>query len=245
LEPNRRVVETLGLNAPFEIVNDTIVGLLAGAAVGWGIALVAGTSCNCHGWDKNRQEGKMTGGGLHMGEAAGATELVDKVIQTIARQWTLRGPATRLTEAFVELADARDCEDLLEGVTMGRYELGAAAAPVVFRVAAEGDTVAKDLILWAGRELGDMANGVIRQLDFEALGFDVVLVGSFFNGSQLLVETIRKTVHTIAPDAHVVRLSAPPVVGGVLLGMQQVGLDTAAVRDTLIRSTAELWKREN
>jgi hypothetical protein len=37
-----------------------------------------------------------------------------------------------------------------------------------------------------------------------------------------------------------VRLTAPPVVGGVLLGMEQVGIRTAAVRQRLNESAKRL-----
>jgi len=243
-EPILRAIHPLGLKASLEIVNDSIIGLLAGAAEGWGVAVVAGTSCNCWGWDRARREGRMTGFSW-LGEAAGGGELVLKAIQAVALEWTWRGPPTRLTQAFVELSHTRDVEDLLEGLTIGRIHLGAAAAPVVFQVAAEGDPVAGELILWAGRELGSMANGVIRQLGFEALSFDVVLAGRFFNGSPLLAETMRETIHALAPGARLVRLTAPPVVGGVLLGMEQAGEDTLALREAVIQSTLEMLNVED
>ena len=56
-------IAALGLQAPVEAVNDTIVGLLAGAEQGWGVALIAGTSNNCRGWDKSRREGRVLGNG--------------------------------------------------------------------------------------------------------------------------------------------------------------------------------------
>jgi N-acetylglucosamine kinase-like BadF-type ATPase len=56
-------IHPLGLRAPLEVVNDTIVGLLAGAPEGWGVAVVAGTGCNCRGRDRQRREGRMTGFG--------------------------------------------------------------------------------------------------------------------------------------------------------------------------------------
>ena len=128
----------------------------------------------------------------------------------------------------------RGVEALLEGVTLERIHLGPEAAPVVFQVAAEGDPVAQQLILWAGRELGSLAIGVIRQLGFEALDFDVVLAGSFFKGSPLLAQVMRETIQPIAPGAHLVRLRVPPVVGGVLLGAEQAGLKSAALREALV-----------
>lgn len=241
-EPTLRAIEPLGLQAPLEIVNDTIVGLLAGASEGWGVAVVAGSSCNCRGWDRDRREGRVIGHSW-MGEAAGAGELVMKAIHAVAHEWTRRGPPTHLTQAFVAEVGAASVEDLLEGLSLGHYHLGAAAAPVVFQVAAEGDLVARELIVWAGRELGDLACGVIRQLGFESETFEVVLVGSLYDGSPALVGAMRETIHAVAPGARLVRLSAPPVVGGVLLGMEQAGLNPLSVRGTLIQSTQALLNR--
>ena len=243
-EPILGAIHTLGLSAPLEIVNDALIALLAGAAEGWGVAVVAGTSCNCWGWDQDRRAGRMTGFSW-LGEAAGGHELVFRATQAVALEWTRRGPPTRLTQAFVELANTRDVEDLLEGLTLGCIHLGAAAAPVVFQVASEGDPVAQDLVRWAGRELGSLAIGVIRQLGFEALTFEVVMAGRFFDGSPVLAEVMRETVHAVALGARLVRLSAPPVVGGALLGVEQAGQDTRAVREALIQSTQRMLKTGN
>ena len=237
----REAIAPLGLNAPLEIVNDALIGLLAGAAEGWGVAVVAGTSCNCWGWDRKRRAGRMTGFSW-LGEAAGAGELVLAAVRAVAREWTRRGPPTRLTRAFVELAGARDIEDLIEGLTVKRIHLDAAAAPLVFQVAAEGDAVAQELVRWAGRELGSLAIGVIHQLGFESLTFDLVLAGSFFDGSPAVADCLRETVHAVAPGARLVRLTAPPVVGGVLLGMEQAAEDAPALRETLIQSTQEMLR---
>lgn len=100
-----------------------------------------------------------------------------------------------------------------------------------------GDRVARELIVWAGQKLGSMAIGVIRQLDFETLAFDVVLVGSLFKVSPLLVQTMSEAIERVAPDARLVLLPAPPVIGGVLLGMEKAGIKySSVVRKTLLNS---------
>jgi N-acetylglucosamine kinase-like BadF-type ATPase len=175
-----------------------------------------------------------------LGEAAGSHELVLRALQAIAAEWTRRGPATRLTQAFVELIRARDTADLIETLTLNRVQLGPEAAPLVFQVAAEGDLVAKELILWAGRELGSLAVGVIHQLKLEAQDFDVVLAGSFFNGSPLLAETMSEVIHGVTPGANLVRLDVPPAVGGVLLGMETVGAQVSEAREKLISSVNDV-----
>ncbi len=242
--PMRAALHSLGLSAPLAAVNDSILGLLAGSAEGWGIGVVSGTGCNCWGWDQTRQRiGRVTGGGIMMGEGAGASEIMFQAVHAVARAWTRRGPATALSQAFVRLVGAKDPADLLEGLMNNRYSLDASAAPLIFQAAAGGDAIAHGLVLWAGRELGELANAVIRQLEFEALEFEVILVGSMYDGSPLLAETMGQTIHTLAPGARLARLTAPPVTGAVILGMEQAGLrPNAAVRQRLATTLQPLYR---
>lgn len=230
-------IGTLNLRCPLELVNDTIVGLVAGAEQGWGVALVAGTSNNCRGRDRSHREGRVMGMGSFYGENGGSGELVMRAVQAVVREWSCRGPATLLTPRFVQRAGARDAADLIEGLSEGVYRLGAGEAPQVFAAAREGDAVAIEVIRWAAEELGSLAVGVIRQLDLAHERFDVVLVGSLYSGGPLLTEPLAAVICAEAPGARLVRLSAPPVVGAVLIAMEQAGLDLQALRPALIEST--------
>jgi N-acetylglucosamine kinase-like BadF-type ATPase len=234
-QPHIDIIRNLGVTAPFEIVNDAFIGLLAGASSPWGVAVSAGTSCNCYGRNPQGQIGHVAGSS-RFGEYAGAAELVTYALQAVARAWSKRGPETRLTESFIEAAGAQDAEDLLAGIMRRRYKIDSAHASRVFDVAKTGDAVAVEAVKWAGRELGGLANGVIGQLAMEALAFEVVLSGSLYKGSRLLKETMRETICRVAPQARLVRLNAPPVIGGVLLGMEQVGLSSQGVRLALIKA---------
>jgi hypothetical protein len=84
---------------------------------------------------------------------------------------------------------------------------------------------------------------VIRQLRFERVAFEVVLSGSLFDGGPLLTEAMRDEIHVVAPWAHLVRLTAPPVIGGVLLGMEQAQLGTERLRPILAESARELLRK--
>jgi N-acetylglucosamine kinase-like BadF-type ATPase len=219
-------ISRLNLVCPLDLHNDAVLGLLAGATDGWGLAVVSGTGCNCWGWDRSRNKiGHMTGFGDMAGEAAGATELVYRAMQLVTQAWTLRGPATGLSQALVAHSGAKDIEDLIEGYTTNRYQVGADAAPLIFQIAEQGDKVASELVDWAGRELGELANAVIRQLNFQALTFDVVMVGSMFDAGQRLIEPMRETIIECAPSARIVKLNVPPVVGAVLMGMEAAGIN--------------------
>ena len=235
-------IATLGLRAPVEAVNDTIVGLLAGASAGWGVALVGGTSNNCRGWDRHGREGRVLGNGSWFGENGGAAELVMKAVQEVAKDWTRRGPPTALTDALVNYAGARDVADLLEGLSQETYHITADAAPLIFRIAEAGDLVAQTVIRWTGEELGSLVVGVVRQLDLQPQIFDVVLVGSTFRGGPRLLDPLCETVWREAPHARFVKLTVPAAVGAVLLGMRAAGVAALGVRDRLI-TWAACWVR--
>jgi N-acetylglucosamine kinase-like BadF-type ATPase len=176
-----------------------------------------------------------------MGEGAGASELMHRCMQIVGYSWTRRMPKTALADAIMAYVGAKDLEDLMRGYTTYEYHVGAEAARLVFRVAAEGDQTARDLVRWAGTELGEMANAVIRQLEFENLAFDVVMAGSMFEGGAMLIDPMRETVHKLAPGARLVRLNDPPVVGAVMLGMEADGLlITPEIRATIRETTSAL-----
>lgn len=228
-------IRLLGLNAPFTFVNDAVPGLVAGTEEGWGVVVVSGTGSNCRGWDReHKREGRVTGHGVLMGEGAGGTELLHRCMQLVGYAWSKRGPMTALADAIVRHVGAKDLEDLMRGYTTYEFEIGADAAPIVFRTAEDGDSIAQELINWAGCELGEMANAVIRQLDFEDLEFEIVMTGSMFEGGPRLIEPMRHTILKVAPKARLVRLKLPPVLGAVMLGMEADGLKvTPSIRKTM------------
>lgn len=245
-EPMLASVQRLGIPGPVAIANDTMVGLLAGARQGWGVVVDAGTGDNCMGRDQKGREAQMTGCGPLFAEFGGSGSLVVRAVQAISLEWGHRGPSTRLTQAFIEYAGARNVDDLLEGLALGYYHADAEAAPLVFQVAESGDQVAVEAIAWAGRQLASMVIGITRQLHFEELEFEVVCIGSMFNGGALLTEPLKNEVMKVAPRAQFVRLTVPPVVGGVMLAMEKAGLPFSnTIRLTLSDSISSLLREKD
>lgn len=217
----RAAIRRTGITCPVNVVNDSVLGLVAGTSEGWGVAVVSGTGCNCRGRDRNHtREGRVTGYGVLMGEGAGGSELIARTMQYIGYSWTKRLPPTKLADAFVERYGAKHLEDLIQGYTNGKYNVSAEAAPIVFQVAAQGDDVAQRLVQWAGTELGEMANAVIRQLNFEEVEFEIALIGSMFKTGEALIAPMRAKVHELAPKAKLIPVEVKPVAGAVLLGME-------------------------
>lgn len=243
LEKHRGVIASTGLDCPMEIVNDAVIGLIAGTSEGWGIAVVGGTGCNCRGRDRVGREGRVTGEGGRFGEWGGGIDLVAKAIQAVSYEWSRRGPHTELSATFLHLTGAQHLDDLIEGIDLGRYRPTADWAKEVFRIAYDGDEVARSLIQWAGHELGELACAVIRQLDLQQDELEVVQIGGLFAGGPLYTDAVHETVLKEAPRARFITLTVPPVVGAVLLGARASGLEPNSLREELIRSTERLlWK---
>jgi len=53
---------------------------------------------------------------------------------------------------------------------------------------------------------------------------------------------MRQLVLKYCPRAKLIRLDGPPVVGAVILGMEQAGFDGYAVRDNMVRTAKEIVK---
>jgi len=67
--------------------------------------------------------------------------------------------------------------------------------------------------------------------------FDVVLIGGVFQAGELLIQLLRNVILDEMPGAHLLRLDAPPMLGGVVLAAKQVGLKLG--QNSLQRLTAE------
>jgi N-acetylglucosamine kinase-like BadF-type ATPase len=216
-------IQLIDLGGPLAMVNDTVIGLVAGAPQGWGIGLVAGTGSNCWGMDQKGRFGRMTGLTHLMDEGGGAGSLVLWAVQAIGRAWTMRGPSTKLTDIFLAHYGEAEVIHLLERLGNQGEQIDASLAPLVIETAHKGDTVALEIIQRAAESLSSLCVGVARQLDLIGQEVDVVLIGSVFKAGRIFIDPLNKYIHAEMPLATLNRLDCPPVVGGVLLAMKEAG----------------------
>ena len=244
-EKVQAALDTLGLPGPRRAVNDTIIGLIGGSTEGWGVVVVAGRGENCRGRDRDGHESRTVGDGYLFGDGGGGDWLVLQAIRAVATAWTGRNPPTRLTELLLNHTQTPDVTTLMEGLSLRRIQLDHSAAPLVFEAAAQGDAIALEILEGAGRELGLNAAALSRQLHLEKEAFEVVLVGSIFNGSHpALKESLKRHVLAAAPQARFIRPVGPPVVGAVLLAMEAANITPSpTVRQHLNETTLQLMSR--
>lgn len=229
-------INSLGITCPYQFVNDVTLGLIAGSSTGWGIAVDAGTGNNVRGRDKTGKIGRITGNGMRFGEFGGASEIVWCGMLAATYAWSFRGSKTKLSQLFMNYAGVDSEYALIEVLATGKIHLSSELAKDIIQLADEGDKEAIKVIEFNARELGLNVNAVIRQLEFQSLNFEVVMIGSVFNAREIYTKPFKQTVLKFAPKAEFLHLAVPPVVGAILLAAELHGLKTNKFRDTLVHS---------
>lgn len=240
--PHLEAIASLGLSCPVEVVNDGANGLFAGATGGIGVNVTSGSSNNCRGRNKYGKEGRIVGNGASFGEYGGAIEIVQRGLQFVNYAWINRIPPTVLTKTYMNALGAKDEMDLMEGLSTEQYHLFPFLALDVINAAKAGDSAARDILHWSGQELGWLAVSVARQIEMENDEVEIIQSGSVFEAGEIITDPMRDVVMKHLPKAKIIRLDGPPVVGAVILGMEQVHFDGYAVRKKMIQTAKEIIK---
>jgi N-acetylglucosamine kinase-like BadF-type ATPase len=231
-------INSLGITCSYQFVNDVTLGLIAGSSAGWGIAVDAGSGNNVRGRDKSGKIGRITGNGMRFGEFGGASEIVWRGMLAATYAWSSRGQKTKISQLLMAYADVESEDALIEGLATGKINFSSDLAKDIIRLAIEGDNEALKAVEFNARELGLNVNAVIRQLNFQNLIFEIVMIGSVFNVGEIYTRPFKETVLEYAPKAKFLHLSVPPVIGAILLAAEIIELKTNEFRNALVHSIA-------
>jgi N-acetylglucosamine kinase-like BadF-type ATPase len=230
----RRGLARAGLASADLVRNDGFAGLRAGTSREWGVAVIMGRGVNVAAVAPDGRTLIHAPGDHTSGDWGGGGEVGERALSAAVRARDGRGPRTvleRLVPAHFSLSRPLD---VTREIYMGRIserrldEL----PPIVFDAAAGGDAVASGIVEWLAGEAVGLARSAIRQLHLSRLDVEVVLSGGIFRTSnRVFHQRVRSGILAIAPKAQVIRLSAPPVLGAALLGLEVVAPGDAAATE--------------
>ena len=235
-----RALAELRLTERVLLHNDTRAILRAGTLSSWGLGLVCGTGINCVAVAPDGRTVRYPALGELSGDfTTGGSWLGTRALGLALRAEDGRGPDTRLTTTVPADLGFPDARAVLEAVYSGKlpYSRLTSLAPLVFDAAAAGESPAREAVDLVADELVRMASAAIRRLDLATMPVEVVLGGGVF-GTHYggFVERIRGGILAEASLASFVRLPGPPVVGAAILGLEALGVATAASMALLHRS---------
>jgi N-acetylglucosamine kinase-like BadF-type ATPase len=240
-----QAVKSLEIDAVYDVVNDVEIGLIAGSEKGWGVAVDAGTGNNIRGRSESGIQGRITGSSIHFGEYGGASEMVSLAVIAAAHAWTQRGPKTKISQLLMDFALVSSQDELMEKLATAQVQLNAEIAKGIIRLATDGDPVAQGIVNKSAHELALNTNAVIKQLYFEDQVFDLVMIGSLFQLTELFQKPFADIVKVFAPNANLIHLGVPPVAGAVLLAARMLKISQDAFRRHHIRSVQAFFGENN
>jgi N-acetylglucosamine kinase-like BadF-type ATPase len=192
----------------------------------WGVAVTCGAGINCVGVDPaGRTTGYLALGEIS-GDWGGGSGLGQAALWWAVRAEDGRGPQTTLRQAVAAHFGVPTVRDVTISIHLGKIddETLREFAPVLLAVAATGDEIARKLVLRQAEEISIMALTAMRRLGLIALPTPVVLGGGVLTARDpLLINEITNRITAAAPQAVVIVVAVPPVVGAALLGLDHVG----------------------
>ncbi len=216
-----------------EVRNDTFAVLRTGTDRTWGVAVVCGYGTNCTAVAPDGRVTRFPAIGQLSGDWGGGSEIGGLAAWHAVRSEDGRGPKTVLQQVVPAHFGLRRPRQLTEAMYFQRIDVERLSElpPIVFEAAMNGDAVARGIVDRQADEIVTMAGTAIRRLRMTRLDVQVVLGGGIFrNRDEAFFERIRDGLGRVAPASTIVPLTAPPVVGAALIGLDVVASRPAARR---------------
>jgi N-acetylglucosamine kinase-like BadF-type ATPase len=209
-----------------EVRNDTFAILRAGITEPRGVAVVCGAGINCVGMRPDGRTARFPALGRISGDWGGGWGLAEEALWHAARAEDGRGGPTALARTLPAHFGYDTMLALIEALHLEqvehtrRHEL----TPVLFATAADGDPVARAIVDRLADEVVTMATVALTRLDLLEEETPVLLGGGVLAARHpRLDDRIRELLAARAPKAVARVVTASPVLGAALLGLDRVG----------------------
>jgi N-acetylglucosamine kinase-like BadF-type ATPase len=213
----------LGIHS-IEVVTDADIALFGATDGAPGLVIIAGTGSVCCGINAQGKRVYAGGWGPLAGDEGSGSWIARLGLQAVARACDGRGRETNLADAALSYFNVATADDLLvaiyaPGMTNDRI---AGFGKCVIETVEDGDDVAREIVIAAGRELGIAAAAVIRKLRLGRERFQVGYVGGVFAAGELLLAPLREEVAHTAPNAFVAKPQFPPAVAAARMAREHL-----------------------
>ena len=150
--------------------------------------------------------------------------MVAESLHAIAAHHHGTGPATLLTELYLEALDHPDVLAMFEAITRGRSSVGGHLAPLLDEAAASGDAVANEVLTRIAGQHAAMVVGVAERLDLADDDFELVTSGGVHSSGGLFEVVFAERVAESCAGVTFVPLRVSPAMGAVSMAIESLGL---------------------
>lgn len=219
-----------GWGGSVTVRNDTFAILRAGVAEPRGVAVVCGAGINCVGMRPDGRTARFPAIGRISGDWGGGWGLAEEALWHAARAEDGRGEPTDLARTLPAHFGLPSMYALIEALHLEHVAYGRRheLTPVLFATAAEGDPVARAVVDRLAQEVVAMAVVALTRLELLDEETPVLLGGGVLTGGHpQLDDGVRELLSARAPKAVPSVVTARPVLGAALLGLDAVGAGAA------------------
>lgn len=214
------IMRRIGARARVLVTNDALIALVAGAGVGPGVVVIAGTGSIAYGRNSQGEAARAGGWGYILADEGSGFWLGRQALRAVVRGADGRGPQTALTPLVLEFFGVARTEQLVREVYLHYLKPSdiARCARLVEQARAAGDAVAEQITSTAADELAAAVHSVVRQLELTG-DFPVVMAGGAFHAVPWLQDALRTRLADIVDADDVRVLTTDPALGAVRLAL--------------------------
>jgi len=219
------------------IVSDAQSALAGATGCRPGVVVIAGTGSIAYGVNASGVEVRAGGWGWLLGDEGSGCTIGRNAIIAALRAFDGSGPDTMLGDMILEHLGLSEMEDVIDWAYGSEVEPRhfASLVPLVKEAENLGDLVAAGVMTDAGRELGSVAQAVIKRLGLSG-AFPVACSGGVFKQPHGYNESFEVTIREVAPDCVFIKPLFTPTIGSALLALRSLGI---SVDDGLLGRVGE------
>lgn len=200
---------------------------LVGATLGQpGVIVIAGTGSVAGARNRKGEYARCGGWGYLVGDEGSAFFIANEALRAVLWAYDGRGEPTALTEELVKALGIRSPEEILRKLYVEKMSVTEVArlAPIVTKLAASGDTVAKKIVSEAARHLALHVVALVRKLQMaEEQPIKVATVGGVFKAGDVILKPFKSYLEEHF-RVEIIKPELPPVAGALLLSYMLEGV---------------------
>ena len=216
------IMRRIGARARVLVTNDALIALVAGAGVGPGVVVIAGTGSIAYGRNERGEAARAGGWGYILADEGSGFWLGRQALRAVVRAADGRGPQTSLTPMVLAFFGVTRAEQLVREVYLHYLKPSdiARCASLVEQARLQDDPVAVQIASTAADELSAAVHSVVRQLEL-AGDFPVVMAGGAFHAVPWLQGALRARLADVVSADNVRVLTTDPALGAVRLALAE------------------------
>jgi len=213
----------IGIAKTFKVVHDSLIALYGATSGKMGVIVIAGTGSVAAGTDGKGNRIRVGGWGSILGDEGSAYFIGSTALKLALKIFDGRIKAnTKLTEQIKSALNIEELDDIIRRVYTEKMTVTeiASLAPIVTKLATEGDELCKSIVSEAAEELAILAKTVITRLKIQDEEFPVATVGGVFKAGDIIIKPFEDSILKIAPHAKVGKPRFGPGIGSVILALE-------------------------